>query len=198
MITRGKSQEIKGGFPSTKDEEFFRFYHYIQHGIDTIHIASLDKKVLSRILCLIPKRLAKYVDILDGIIEEMKNEYFMAMKKSVINYVLHDSLPDSLTEEKSNWASKSSRIQTNCEHHFAENRAKLMKSLFTVNPCMSQILELWHTNFQKLSFVDLDKLMAHDKPYDLLEFTVSLAFFLIIYTIWKKIRHIPFNKSRVY
>uniref|UniRef100_A0A1B0D1E5 Uncharacterized protein n=1 Tax=Phlebotomus papatasi TaxID=29031 RepID=A0A1B0D1E5_PHLPP len=174
LITRGKSHEIKGGFPSTKDEEFFRFYHYIQHGIDTIHIAALDKKVLSRILCLIPKRLAKYVDILDGIIEEMKNEYFMAMKKSVINYVLHDSLPDSLTEEKSNWASKSSRIQTNCEHHFAENRAKLMKSLFTVNPCMSQILELWHTNFQKLSFVDLDKLMAHDKPYDLLEFTATV------------------------
>ncbi|GAB0099121.1 Dynein heavy chain [Sergentomyia squamirostris] len=174
LITRGKSNDFKSGFPSTKDEEFFRFYHYIQHGIDTVHIASLDKKVLSRILCLIPKRLSKYVNILDGIISEMKNEYFTAMKKSVIDYVLQDSMPESLAEEKSNWASQTKRIVTNCGHHFKENRTKLMKSLFTVNPCMSQMLELWHTNFQKLSFVDLVKLTAHEKPYDLLEFTATV------------------------
>ncbi|XP_055681851.1 dynein axonemal heavy chain 7 [Lutzomyia longipalpis] len=98
----------------------------------------------------------------------------MAMKKSVIAYVLQDSLPESLADEQSQWASKSSRIVTNCKHHFTENRTKLMKSLFTVNPCMSQMLELWYTNFQKLSFVDLVKLMGHEKPYDLLEFTATV------------------------
>lgn len=35
-------------FPSEEEREILRYYYYIKHGIDTIHVSPMDPKVLAR------------------------------------------------------------------------------------------------------------------------------------------------------
>lgn len=35
-------------FPNRKERELLRYSYYIQHGIDTVHVAQMDKRVYQR------------------------------------------------------------------------------------------------------------------------------------------------------
>lgn len=35
--------------PSEEDKEMLRYYYYVKHGVDTVHVAPLDEKVLGRV-----------------------------------------------------------------------------------------------------------------------------------------------------
>lgn len=37
-----------GSFPDAREKEIMRYYYYIKHGIDTVHVAPIDKKVLNK------------------------------------------------------------------------------------------------------------------------------------------------------
>lgn len=39
------SQDI----PNAEEREVLRYYYYIRHGVDTIHVAPLDQKVLDKV-----------------------------------------------------------------------------------------------------------------------------------------------------
>lgn len=39
--------------PSAEDREILRYYYYIRHGVDTIHVAPLDQNVLDKVCRLI-------------------------------------------------------------------------------------------------------------------------------------------------
>lgn len=38
----------EGEFPNQQEKEVLRYYYYIKHGIDTIHVSPMSKKVLNR------------------------------------------------------------------------------------------------------------------------------------------------------
>lgn len=40
--------DLTDEFPSAEEREIMRYYYYIKHGIDTIHVSPMDPKVLSR------------------------------------------------------------------------------------------------------------------------------------------------------
>lgn len=35
--------------PSAEELEMLRYYYYVKHGVDTVHVAPLDEKVLNRV-----------------------------------------------------------------------------------------------------------------------------------------------------
>lgn len=35
-------------FPNAEEREIMRYYYYIKHGIDTIHVAPMDAQVLNK------------------------------------------------------------------------------------------------------------------------------------------------------
>ena len=80
-----------GSFPNAKEKEIMRYYYYIKHGINTVHVAPIDKKVLTRVMKLIPRKLTRWKDVLQETTVEMKEEYITAVKKAVIDFVLGDA-----------------------------------------------------------------------------------------------------------
>jgi dynein heavy chain len=141
-----------------------RYYYYIKHGIDTVHVAPLDKKVLNRVLRLIPKKLTKWNDVLESIIVEMKEDYITAVKKSVIDFVLGDELTKKINkQEESNNRAELKEMSMKWRHRYEENRVKIRRNLFAINPCLSQILEIWYTTFKNTSYVDMEKIRAKGK-----------------------------------
>lgn len=161
-----------GTFPDAQEKEIMRYYYYIKHGIDTIHVAPLDKKLLNRVLKLIPRKLTRWSGVLETITEEMKEDYIMAVKKAVIDFVLGDALSKNINKvEEAKYKQELKEMSLQWRHRFGENRCKIRRNLFAINPCLSQILELWHTTFKGVCYVDMESIIEKRCAYDLSEFT---------------------------
>lgn len=35
--------------PSEEEKQMLRYYYYVKHGVDTVHVAPLDEKILNRV-----------------------------------------------------------------------------------------------------------------------------------------------------
>ena len=64
-------------------------------------------------------------------------------------------------------------ISLKWKHRFDENRTRIRKYLFSINVCSSMVLELWHSQFKNVQFIDAKKLVAKGQAYDLSEFMVK-------------------------
>lgn len=165
-----------GSFPDAQEKEIMRYYYYIKHGIDTVHVAPLDKRVLNRVLKLIPKKLTKWNDVLESITAEMKEDYITAVKKAVIDFVLGDALTKNINkQEVSQYRQELKEMSMKWRHRFEENRLKIKRNLFAINPCLSQILEIWYTTFKGICYVDMKKIIDRRQAYDLAEFTLIIG-----------------------
>lgn len=165
-----------GSFPNGQEKEIMRYYYYIKHGIDTVHVAPIDKKVLDRVLRLIPKKLTKWNDLLESITLEMKEDYITAVKKAVIDFVLGDALSKNINkQEVSQHRQELKEMSMKWRHRYEENRTKIKRNLFAINPCLSQILEIWYTNFKDVCYVDMKKIIEKGQAYELSEFTATIT-----------------------
>jgi len=71
------------------------YNYYITHGIDTDHIAPLDRSWIDRVLALISTRLRQGKDdIITCLVDEMRDDYLLSVKKSIIDFVLRDPRSD--------------------------------------------------------------------------------------------------------
>lgn len=48
LIIGNEEKEATDEFPNIEERELLRYYYYIKHGIDTIHVAPLSNKILTR------------------------------------------------------------------------------------------------------------------------------------------------------
>lgn len=76
-------------------DDLLKYYYYIMHGIDDVHVAPIEPKLLEKILNLVPReRKKKFKSILNKVIDEIKEDYAMGLKKSIVDFVLQDPLKD--------------------------------------------------------------------------------------------------------
>ena len=69
---------------------FFRYYYYIHNGIDTRYVASINQKWFKRIMAMVPRKLLRNQKEIKKIHEEIKDDYLFAVKKSIVDFVLHE------------------------------------------------------------------------------------------------------------
>lgn len=48
MMSEGDGDNLAADFPNNKEKEILRYYYYIKHGIETIHVSPISKRVLTR------------------------------------------------------------------------------------------------------------------------------------------------------
>jgi dynein heavy chain len=157
-----------------EEREMLRYYYYIRHGVDTIHVSPIDKRVLGRIIKLIPKHLVKYKSVLETVVNEIKDDYSFAVKKAMVDFVLGDAMTKyNKKEEIAPHRLEAKALSLKWKHRYDENRTRIKKFLFSINICSSMVLDLWHSQFKNVRFIDVDKLVAKGQAYDLTEFTVT-------------------------
>jgi len=60
LIIKKEEEDLPAdAIPSAKERQKLRYYYYIHNGIDTVHVAPIDKLWLQHIYALIPKNLLK-------------------------------------------------------------------------------------------------------------------------------------------
>lgn len=81
------------------NDDILRYYYYLTQGIDDAYVGSMDADLLEHILKRVPiKWRNKFKDCLDYLVKEVKEEYILNVKKSVIEFVIGDSMYSSLKQ----------------------------------------------------------------------------------------------------
>lgn len=117
--------------------------------------------------------MVKYKEALRGIFDEIKDDYSLAVKKAVVDFVLGDAMTKYMQKEEITASRLEIKdLKLKWKHRYDENRAKIRRNLFSINACSEHVLELWDSSFKNLLLVDITQLIEKGQAYDLTEFTV--------------------------
>ncbi|KAK0178126.1 hypothetical protein PV328_002104, partial [Microctonus aethiopoides] len=161
------------------EEDLLKYYYYIMHGIDDVHVAPMDVNLLDKILSLVPSHWQKkFQNILHNVIDDAKEHYAMSLKKSIVDFVLQDPVNDALTicDEQIPISEEQYEIKNfplEFSMKYKRMRLKLAKNLILYHPCMRKTLDLWHREFSTLRLINTMELEYCNKPYDLLTFETT-------------------------
>lgn len=76
---------------SEDEQELLRYYYYIMHGIDNVHIGPIDVKMMKNIIALVPVKWREHFpEILTQLEKDALDDYMLSVKKSIVDFVLQD------------------------------------------------------------------------------------------------------------
>lgn len=141
-----------GDDPKSIEKDILRYYYYIHNGIDTEHIAPLEAIRLQNVMSLIPERIRKKArQSLQDLSEEVREDYLLSVKKAIVDFVLRDSRDsegEKTTEKVPEYKLELEIVPKPWHASFERARYDVTRNLHTINPCMCQLLLLWHASFK--------------------------------------------------
>ncbi|XP_075213763.1 dynein axonemal heavy chain 7-like [Lycorma delicatula] len=150
--------------PSKSEKEILRYYYYIHHGIDTVHVAPIEESWLNHIKNLINVKLtSQQPDNLEKLLNEVKEDFTLSVKKAIVDFVLkdpNDQLPKTevITTRERSEVKELSKIYST----FNKSRKYLLTNLHILNPLLGHLLDLWFKSYRDLRLVPLASLQNPD------------------------------------
>ncbi|XP_028914074.1 dynein heavy chain 3, axonemal isoform X2 [Ornithorhynchus anatinus] len=168
MLQGEKERAKQEDEPSEEDLE--RYFYYVQHGIKESMIAPQGKDVMNQILKFIPDELTNnpnLENLLNSLVEENERDYYLSLMRSIVDYILMDPgerqrlfignipqvFPQRVIRAPVPWHSTYQRVKKQNE-----------ECLFTVNPMMLILQNLWFAEFSHIRFVRIKELLASTLP----------------------------------
>nr|XP_018913968.1 PREDICTED: dynein heavy chain 7, axonemal-like isoform X4 [Bemisia tabaci] len=171
IVSRDTEYNDETIIPSSDEIQLVRYNYYIQHGIDTVHVAPIEQHWISHILDLVPISLKKkHVKEVNAIFLEVKEDFQVAIKKGIVDFVLDDfkfMMQDSISKNDGKQLesfNKSARIE------FDQAKQVISKNLFISNPVMVYLHQLWHKQFSDLRLIQVNTFYASKSALDLSDF----------------------------
>ncbi|KAL3855114.1 hypothetical protein ACJMK2_014343, partial [Sinanodonta woodiana] len=158
-------QSSRTGSPTTAEKDILRYYYYIHHGIDTEHVAPMEDSWLENVLALVSERLKDgHLETIDNLSDEMREDYLLSVKKAIVDFVLRD--PREKDEDKKvkllPHREELEVVPKPWHKSYLQSLDLMSQNLHVTNPCMLQVLDLWHVSFGKLRFIDIEEF--HNRP----------------------------------
>uniref|UniRef100_A0A6Q2WPZ0 Dynein axonemal heavy chain 7 n=1 Tax=Esox lucius TaxID=8010 RepID=A0A6Q2WPZ0_ESOLU len=136
-----------------------KYYYYIRNGIDTENVAAMEDSWLENVLDLVPTHLKALSKTIELLTDEMKEDYLLSVKKSIVDFVLRDprerdednvkDLPPHRVEIEV--------VPKPWNKSFLHARKKIRDNLHSINPTMLSVLDLWHVSFEKIRLIDIEE-----------------------------------------
>ncbi|XP_072334730.1 dynein axonemal heavy chain 7 [Scyliorhinus torazame] len=161
------------GPPSTVEKDILRYYYYINHGIDTEHVAPMEDSWLEEVLSLVPFRLKTYTGIIETLSDEMKEDYLLSVKKAIVDFVLRDPREkEEVKKELPVHRAELEIVPKPWNKSFLTARNLIKANLNAMNPTMLAVLDLWQCSFQQLRLIDVDEFRNRKDSMELTTFQV--------------------------
>ncbi|XP_069036810.1 dynein axonemal heavy chain 3 isoform X1 [Lepisosteus oculatus] len=169
-IIRGREVETsqKEGEPSQRDLE--RYLYYIHHGVHSHMLAAQDPQQMMRILQLLPSQLETNPELEHlqaRLTEEIRKDYDFSLRKAIVDYILRDPSEKQrlfIASTPCPFSPRTIRAPVPWSSGYREAHSWITEHLFTVNPMMLQLQQLWYTEFASLRFVRLQALFSANLP----------------------------------
>jgi dynein heavy chain len=103
-------------------------------------------------MSLIPEKIRKKSrQSLQDLSEEVREDYLLSVKKAIVDFVLRDSRDaesEKTAEKVADYKLELEIVPKPWHASFERARYDVTRNLHTINPCMCQLLLLWHTSFK--------------------------------------------------
>ncbi|XP_041972117.1 dynein axonemal heavy chain 7 isoform X2 [Aricia agestis] len=171
LICQSEPGEDGDCIPTGEEKNLLRYYYYIKYGIDTIHVAPLDNKIILRVHKLIPIKLKKWKKTLLTCTDEMREDFMMSMKKAIVDFVLKDpNTEESLQEDDTELKQELAKKDDAWRNRYVVAKKYTTRNLHCVNPCVAQILQIWGKQFNELRLISMRDIMSSSEAYELQDF----------------------------
>ncbi|XP_041837982.1 dynein heavy chain 7, axonemal isoform X2 [Melanotaenia boesemani] len=153
--------------------------HYEAILIDGFQRAKLLKNVpplpdscLNNILAKVPSHLKSLNPELELLVKDIKDDYFGTAAKLILTYT--PKYPRECDKDKVRDL-PSHRLELEIvpkpwNNSFVQARQKISKKLHSFNPCMREVLCLWHIAYKDLRLIDVEDFHKRDQSIELSEF----------------------------
>ncbi|XP_066541990.1 dynein axonemal heavy chain 7 isoform X2 [Hoplias malabaricus] len=191
-ISTGDSSPPTCGSPASTEKDILRYYYYTQNGIDTEHVAAMEDSWLKNVLDLVPSHLKRLTRTIEVLLDEMREDYLLSVKKTIvvtslyISYwtelerILSESVEFVLRDPREGEEEKVKELPAHREEmeivpkpwkkSFHQTQKKMRDRLHSINPTMLSALELWHVSFKKLRLIDVQEFHTRQESMELSDF----------------------------
>jgi dynein heavy chain len=156
--------------PTPPEKDILRYYYYIHNGIDTSHVAPLEDSWLEHVLNRVPKRhKLSLPSSVEHLSEEMRDDYLLSVKKSIVDFVLKDPRKKGEKEEVGVEPHRMEllRVPKPWFKSVVAAYHDIASKLLLTNPTLGAVLNLWYKDYRNLRIVDTSRLLTHSEPFEL-------------------------------
>lgn len=81
---------LSGGESSRSITRISQLHHYVQTGVDTLHVTQIEESSLKTILILIPEKYqTNFPELMKILTDQIQDEFTYAIKRSIIEFTLN-------------------------------------------------------------------------------------------------------------
>ncbi|XP_070617336.1 dynein axonemal heavy chain 3 isoform X3 [Erythrolamprus reginae] len=170
VVMRQHEEEMTRGQRPPTEEDLERYCYYIHKGIRKDMLAPQDENVLSNILIRIPSHFLASPELealLNSLMQEIQSDYQIWLMKNIVDYILMD--PDEknrlyIGNIPQPFPQRVIRAPVPWHKIYQETKLWNETHLFTVNPMMFTLQQLWFSEFSDLRFIRTKEILEGDLP----------------------------------
>ncbi|XP_028395318.1 dynein heavy chain 3, axonemal-like [Dendronephthya gigantea] len=134
-------------------------------------LALCNPAIMRRILAnKIPEKLQSDPELdalLNDLFKEVEDDYIFSIRKAIVDYILmnpSEKVRLSISAIPRPFPRRTIRAPVPWHNSYQRGKDMVIKNVFTTNPVMMEIQNVWTNRFSQVRFVDGDELLASGLP----------------------------------
>ncbi|XP_061774430.1 dynein axonemal heavy chain 7 [Nerophis ophidion] len=152
-----------------------KYYQYIQNGINLEHLTPLQDSWVKNIVGKVPGHLKSQKQILDLLLDEIKEDYLLSIKTAILKYTFSDpvEIDEDPMKDLPPHRLELVFVPKEWKDSFFHARKKMINWLYSFNPTMQQVLHLWHVSYKEMRLIDTAEIRSKTDAMELSAFQQS-------------------------